>query len=162
MSLFESKQQSHDRASRQGQIDANNEGFLGGVLHDLGDITRLAVPIPESEEENIYERAYYHERRQNFDRSLHQSSSSSGESCSHSSSESEGSSDSYEDYEDQDEDEYYQEYEEDDEREESPRVSSPVERRGGSFLGKLLSAGLILGAAALIVGVMLSDEDKHS
>jgi len=157
-----SKQESHDRASRQGQIDANKEGFVGGVLHDIGDITRLAVPIPESEEENIYERAYHHERRHNSYRSLHQSSSSGEESSSTSSSESEGISDSYEDYEDEDEDEDYAEYEEDDEREESPRVSLPVERGGGSFLGKLLGAALILGAAALIVGAVLSDEDKHS
>jgi hypothetical protein len=158
MSLFESKQQSHDRASRQGQIDANKEGFVGGILHDIGDITRLAVPIPESEEEKIYERAYHHERRQNFDRSFHQSSSSGVESSSPSSSESEDISDSYEDYEDDDED--YEEYEEDNEIEESPRVSSPVERGGGSFLGKLLGAGLILGAAALIVGAILSDEGE--
>lgn len=71
-------------------------------------------------------------------------------------SESEGISDSYEDYEDED----YEEYEEDDEREENARVSSPVERGGGSFFGKLLGAGLILGAAVLIVGAILSDEDK--
>jgi hypothetical protein len=159
MSLFESKQQSHDRASRQGQIDANKEGFLGGVLHDIGDITRLAVPIPESEEENIYERAYHHERRQTSYRSLHQSSSSGEESSSPSSSESEGISDSFEDCQDYEDEEDYEEYEENDE-EESPRVSSAVKRGGGSFLGKLLGAGLILGAAALIVGAMLSDEDK--
>ncbi len=54
---------SHSKASREGQKEASNEGFWGAQKHELTDIVRCAIPIPESEEERIKDRAYHHQQR---------------------------------------------------------------------------------------------------
>ena len=63
---FDSEEERHNEASREGQVAANNESTFEGIMHDIVDIVSTACPIPETEEDKIRERSYHHQRDENF------------------------------------------------------------------------------------------------
>ncbi len=58
--MFDSGEDRHSAASREGQKQARNESASDNVLHDLADM--IPLPVPRSEEDKIRERAYHRER----------------------------------------------------------------------------------------------------
>ena len=62
---FDSKEDRHAEASREGQVAASRESGVSGIMHTLIDLVKTGIPIPESEDDKIRERAYHHQAGRN-------------------------------------------------------------------------------------------------